>query len=53
MGGGASTSDFRYMYPIDEKKDGETNIYKHDCMKESDPDVGLEYENLDTIKGVF
>lgn len=54
MGGGADQQEaFRYTYPVGEKREGETQIYKHDVLSEDDPLTTLEYETVNTIKAGF
>lgn len=53
MGGNVTAGDFRYAYPVGEKKDGETQIYRSAVLEESEALTTLEYETIDTLKKAF
>ena len=53
MGGSNPGGEFRYSYPVGEKKEGETQVYRSAFLEESEPLVTLEYETIDTLKKAF
>ena len=53
MGGAAPTGDFRYSYPIGEKIEGETQIYRSSALEQDEPLTTLDYETIDTLKRAF
>jgi len=53
MGGNVPQGDFKYAYPVGEKREGETQIYWSAALEEGEPLVTLEYETIDTLKKAF